>query len=320
MNLSAFEIDETKWLRRLPQEQAESRWRDGDGVYWIDVDGYEPAELKSWLEAFDLPPIIIQRCFKRGAPTQIIPLQKAAYLEVVVYCDETFSRSSSVGIICLKNLLITFHSETIPTFEDVCYQAQGLELRESTTSDLLVALLLLKTDGVASAELAARANVVSIDERLDQDADSVSIEEILDVKQAVSRLIAVSEEQEECFEVLAEIETDALDFSRLKGLMKLLTSISSSVNRRADRLVTQVSDLRARYEMNLQDRTNHRLAILTIISAVFLPLSLIAGIWGMNFAEMPELKIPYGYFYGLGFMTLMGAGLVWLFYWRGWFD
>jgi magnesium transporter len=49
--------------------------------------------------------------------------------------------------------------------------------------------------------------------------------------------------------------------------------------------------------------------VLTVMSGVLLPLSLIAGIYGMNFDNMPELHRPLGYFSVLGFMLVLGIGL-----------
>ncbi|GJL59117.1 MAG: hypothetical protein NPIRA03_19740 [Nitrospirales bacterium] len=57
-----------------------------------------------------------------------------------------------------------------------------------------------------------------------------------------------------------------------------------------------------------------------MISAIFMPLTLIAGIYGMNFPNMPELQMPYGYFILLGLMAVLGRGLGIFFYVRGWFD
>lgn len=58
----------------------------------------------------------------------------------------------------------------------------------------------------------------------------------------------------------------------------------------------------ARYEGAQQDKTNRRLGALTVLSAIFLPLTLLAGIWGMNFQGMPELGCPWGYPVALGIM------------------
>jgi hypothetical protein len=49
---------------------------------------------------------------------------------------------------------------------------------------------------------------------------------------------------------------------------------------------------------------------LTVLSAVFLPLTLVAGIYGMNFEHMPELDERYAYFFVLGFMLFIGAGML----------
>jgi len=53
----------------------------------------------------------------------------------------------------------------------------------------------------------------------------------------------------------------------------------------------------------MQDKTNQRLGLLTIISAIFLPLTLLAGIYGMNFDKRPELHFAYGYPVILGAMA-----------------
>ena len=74
------------------------------------------------------------------------------------------------------------------------------------------------------------------------------------------------------------------------------------------------------YQSMLQEKGNKRLNILTIIQAIFVPLTLIAGIYGMNFSKMPELQSPFGYFLVLGIMGLISLlELLW-FKRRGWFD
>jgi magnesium transporter len=59
---------------------------------------------------------------------------------------------------------------------------------------------------------------------------------------------------------------------------------------------------------------------LTIIATIFLPLTFIASIYGMNFEFMPELHHPWGYPIVLGIMALLGGAMFWWFKRRGWFD
>ena len=63
---------------------------------------------------------------------------------------------------------------------------------------------------------------------------------------------------------------------------------------------------------------NETMQALTVITAIFVPLSFLAGIYGMNFEYMPELKIQNGYFYLLGSMAIMTVGLILFFKKKRW--
>ena len=58
---------------------------------------------------------------------------------------------------------------------------------------------------------------------------------------------------------------------------------------------------------------NNTMKILTIITAIFVPITFIAGLYGMNFANMPELGTAYGYFTVLGVMAIIATAMVILF-------
>ena len=93
---------------------------------------------------------------------------------------------------------------------------------------------------------------------------------------------------------------------------------NAATGRRIDRLERRVQDLQARFESRQQDVMNRRLSRLTVISAIFLPLTLIAGIYGMNFDKMPELHYPWAYPIALAGMAAIGIGLYVWFRRRGW--
>ena len=66
-------------------------------------------------------------------------------------------------------------------------------------------------------------------------------------------------------------------------------------------------------------RLNEVMKTLTILSVVFIPLTFLAGIYGMNFENIPELKLKYGYFILLGVMVLVTLVSVWYFKRKKWF-
>ncbi len=69
------------------------------------------------------------------------------------------------------------------------------------------------------------------------------------------------------------------------------------------------------YRSSVAEDMNRVMKVLTVFSAIVLPLGLLAGIWGMNFANMPELQRPSGYFIALGLMGTMALGL-WIYFAR----
>jgi magnesium transporter len=83
------------------------------------------------------------------------------------------------------------------------------------------------------------------------------------------------------------------------------------------------SDLRDYYLSTVNNSMNEVMKLLTIISTIFIPLSFVAGVYGMNFNtdspwNMPELKWRYGYPFALGLMLIIGLFLLWMFRRRRW--
>jgi len=69
-----------------------------------------------------------------------------------------------------------------------------------------------------------------------------------------------------------------------------------------------------------QEKSTRKINLLTIIQAIFVPLTFIAGIYGMNFINMPELQWEYGYFYTLFLFAAIATVSLYFFYKKGWFD
>lgn len=65
-------------------------------------------------------------------------------------------------------------------------------------------------------------------------------------------------------------------------------------------------------------RMNEIMKVLTIVSTIFIPLTFIVGVYGMNFEYMPELGMRYGYYFTWGAMVIIAALLLLYFYKRGW--
>lgn len=66
------------------------------------------------------------------------------------------------------------------------------------------------------------------------------------------------------------------------------------------------------------DHTNAIMKTLTLVSVIFIPMTFIAGLYGMNFENMPELRMKNGYFYALTLMVCLGLSIMFFFRLKGW--
>ena len=79
-----------------------------------------------------------------------------------------------------------------------------------------------------------------------------------------------------------------------------------------------ISSLLELYLSNISNRLNEIMKVLAIISTIFMPLTFVAGVYGMNFRFMPEIESPYGYPVVLGVMLLIALGMLAFFRRRKW--
>lgn len=319
MQVACFELTEGDHLAAVEVGDARRRWRAGDGAFWIDVKESSTAELEGMLDEFGMGTLLKRRLLRVGNGTSIIALRDVTFAEWAVFADESFSRRAHVAAVCLKNMLITLQSEPVESPAETQQSHDLSELGSLTTTSVLCSIWLWQGARTARATRALRDRLLEIDKRMDEQPGSLEASELAQLKADLMRAEAIVEEQDEAFALLSEAQTGALDFSTLRGPMGLLTSTASATRRLDDRLEGRFLDLRHRTSEHKQEILNRRLGFLTIISTVFLPLTLLAGIWGMNFEAMPELQNPYGYPMALGLMFVIASGVAWFLYKRGWF-
>jgi magnesium transporter len=92
-----------------------------------------------------------------------------------------------------------------------------------------------------------------------------------------------------------------------------IEDLNQAIRERADNALTT-------YLSSVANRQNEVMKVLSVVAAIFLPLTLVAGIYGMNFDYMPELRVHWAYFAVLGFMGAVIAGVVWWFWAKKWFN
>ena len=319
MKTSAVRITAEGQLEPCDVGQALAGSRDGSGTFWISVDDYQTAALDAWLDELNLTPFTRNRLLQQGKITKVVPVAEGIILDLRVLPAELSTAPRQVAFLGLENLLIQLDPELGPDAGGWDARSREFELMDTSSAGVLLSVLLLEAKRVSQAIRDIRSGVFALDERMDRDPGGVSLNDILELKDRLLTLVAVAEEQLDSFEALTAIGNERLDMSKLPGTVQLLSSVAGFSERTAERLEKRVADLRQRYDGQQQEKLNHRLAVLTVVSAIFLPLTLVAGIWGMNFEKMPELALPWGYPAALTLMGCIAGGMLFVFRRKGWF-
>ncbi|UAM97082.1 magnesium and cobalt transport protein CorA [Polaribacter litorisediminis] len=114
---------------------------------------------------------------------------------------------------------------------------------------------------------------------------------------------------------LEKIEIDNFNVKYFSELKEQTSNLVSNIDFELQELESKINLI-----FSIQGhRLNEVMKTLTILSVIFIPLTFLAGIYGMNFENIPELKFKYGYFALLGIMVLVTFGAVWYFKRKKWF-
>jgi magnesium transporter len=155
------------------------------------------------------------------------------------------------------------------------------------------------------------------DELLSAKQSSDDWQGLLQHRRRLRQLEILCEEQEDAILAWRDSEPDGLN----EPLRVRFTDLLEHIRRMTKFAQQQQHELESVLQLHFSavaHRTNAIVRALTLLSAIFMPLTLIAGIYGMNFEHMPELQSPYGYFLTLGIMLLLAGLLLLIFRIKHW--
>lgn len=161
------------------------------------------------------------------------------------------------------------------------------------------------------------AEIEELEQEVLNDPEREDLQRILDLRRKLGVLRRTMLPHRAVFSHLANSRdalfdaTASLNFrDTLENVLRLTDAV--------DQLRDQLSNVKDTYLSVISQRTNEIMKVLTLFSAIMLPLTFIAGVYGMNFEYIPELASRYGYFAVLGAMGVIAMGMVFWFRRRRW--
>ena len=322
MNIYCYRIENNGNLTLLPGDDWLRHSAESEDPIWVHLEGQNPGEFRQALAPLEIDDLLLGMIENRDSfGARIIPWDQALLLVLPELGAKSQTTSTYTAVLTLEGLLITMvESETQGLDEFLTYMNKGIRLHRPTTSALLCAQLLFGNDLRVQRALALRNRVTALMETLDSDPEDVTAGDILDLRSEIRAMDADAEEQMYCIELMGPIESHTFSIRGIEDYYQALLTNARYLDRFTNRLDERVKDLHSQFTLFVQEKTNRKLAVLTMISAIFLPLTLLAGIYGMNFTHMPELGWEFGYPVILLTMAAIAGGSVWIFKRRDWFD
>ncbi len=289
--------------------------------FWIDIDRRVLSTLRSLLERLDAHPLAIEACLDPHPASLFAAYGNSIFIVLPVHSAWDDEQRTFLWIICLPGIIVTVHEGPIAALRQIVEQyADGMRFHGPQTSAILYQILDYVIDDDMAFSLKARDAVDRLEQLLDGDPPDELIEEALPLKRQLTRLAATFEDHLYCVSALQAVESESFSIGELRDYFRDAYWHLEHASRVVGRQLAHVNTIQQQYQLRWQDRVNDRLRLLTVISTVFLPLTLITGIYGMNFRYMPELTWRYSYPAVLVAMLAVAGGMLWQFYRRGWFE
>lgn len=323
--LEAIRVDETGVRQTYPAGAEEcAQYVDAPGLTWINMDGLHDPDCVTRLgELFHLHPLVLEDIVHTGQRPKLDELGDALFLvlKMLRYDEESQTVSDEQVCFVLKeNVLLTFQEKgNGDVFGEVRKRllAGAGKLCKSGPDYLMYGLIDALVD-----------NYFVVLERMGEDIEEV--EEALLASPTPGELETIHGLRREALflrrfiwplrEVLARLEKGGSPLIQdstivyLRDLYDHTIQVMDTVETFRDML----SGMLELYLSNVSLKLNETMKVLTMISTIFIPLSFLASLYGMNFKHMPELETQYGYFVVLGVMASTVTGMVLFFRRKGW--
>ncbi len=312
-----------KLLDQLNIDQVRDCLATGEGLLWLDMEDLtnEDAELLS--NVFCFHPLAVADCTSKNIhPPKIDDFEQ--YVFIIVHginyhIESEVVETTELALFLGKNYVVTSHDIPMRSVSSVLDRVRkdGRPMRRGAdflAHDLIDALV----DNIMPT-------INGIDEENDRlEAEALhepkreTLTSIMQVKRSVLALTRVTLPQREIMNGLSRgdypfiSERAQIYYRNIYDHLVRIEMLTLGLRDMAESVLST-------YLSSVSNRMNEVMKVLTLIATIFIPLTFIVGIYGMNFANMPELQWTYGYFVILIVMAVIGISLAVYFKRRRWF-
>jgi zinc transporter len=288
---------------------------------WIDMQVAAPEELRKFLTPLDLHPLQLTRCLDSINDPGVISFGKSLLMEFPAAVDRESTDLSYLTILLQDNVLVTIRHGAMGALDDLVLSLTGQNAPAILHLTQIIYIILDQfADLNVEAEVTLRDQILLLSKTLAENPGKVSASDLSHIRGQVEILVSLVENQLYCISGLNASDNEVLRDPHRKAYIQDLLSETEIMQSGVSRLENRVKDLYNDYQAAGNDRVEKRLRLLTIVSAITLPLGLVAGLLGMNVGGVPGTTNSSGFIIVIFLMVLIVMVETWYFMRKGWFD
>jgi magnesium transporter len=295
------------------------RYAGKPGMVWIQVLGITDPQIVHIVGAFFDIPMLAQEDILTATSRpkfeehgdKLLAIARAVRIGV----EEDTPRGQQISIVAAQNWVISFHENDEKVFEAVEKRIADNKgnIRKWHAGYLIYSLLDTLVDRLLYQTEEIEDATTELEDSILKGTDDWDLNEVYRLKRIVVRLSRLAQPLKDMVSVLEHYEHPLLPTT----LDMFLRDLYDHAIRAADRIEHArmiLQDLQEYHHTQQERKTNEVIRVLTVMSSVFIPLTFLVGLWGMNFHFMPEIHTPwgekYGYFLALGSMAALATGII----------
>lgn len=325
VKITVFEYDE-KSVKEEVMDRLEDcfRFSHSNCVKWINVDGVRRQEVEAICKEYDIHYLLMEDIMSEGQRAKMDEIGNNLFclLPMTNFRDESSSVDmEQVSLVLTKNVVISFQDDPRrdvfnPIRERL--RSNGTKIRNSGADYLLYSLLDEIVDNYFTVMDKLGERIEVLEEIIPRQPNNRTLGRINFLRKEALLFKRGIVPVREVLTGLLKSENDLIEENTRKYFKDVYDHIIQATDL-SENYRDMVINLQELYHTQMSQKMNEVMKVLAIVTTLLAPLTVITGIYGMNFEHMPELKSPHGYFVVLGVMLIIFVGMITIFRKRGWF-
>jgi magnesium transporter len=291
------------------------KYKEKDTVTWFDVVGLHNEKLmKEISNGFDLDTLVLGNVMDIMSRPKIVEYSNCILISIkqLQHDEQTNSVNiENLSIVITEKVLISFQEIKRDVFEPVRERIrnQKKRIRNSGTDYLAFTLLDIIIDNYIFIIGEFGTKIEDLEEKIIDGSNQNVIDEIYTYKKELNYLRKNINPAKEMILALSKLDSELIAESSKIHFKELQDNINHAVEI-TDNYREILSDQLNIYHTTMSTKLNDIMKFLTVFSVIFIPLTFIAGIYGTNFDNLPELHFKYSYFIMLSCMLVIAVGML----------